>query len=206
MKIVTPTATLLWITPDAEKLFEQCGRICYKSEEAITRDSAAGFVRMILGRGHHSVLEHASATLVFVCDRGVTHELVRHRLVSYSQESTRFCNYGAEKFGGEISVIEPPGISGYTRTQWREACEHAERAYLGMIKVNVSPQIARSVLPTCLKTEIAVTANLREWRHILALRTAPAAHPQIREVMWMAAAMLRAECPNVFDDFAAPPA
>lgn len=206
MQIVSPSATLLSITPDAEQLIERCGRVCYKSEGKITRDSAASFVRMILERGHLSVLEHAVATILFVCDRGITHELVRHRLASYSQESTRYCNYGKEQFGREIAVVEPPAIAGEARMEWEEACEHAERAYIDMTRRGIPPQLARSVLPTCLKTEIATTANLREWRHILTLRTAKAAHPQIREVMWMAAAMLKAECPNVFSDFGLPPA
>ena len=208
MRIVKPSATLLTITPNAEQLIERCGRICYKSEDQITSDSAAKFIKMIVERGHHSVLEHATATILFVCDRGVSHELVRHRLASYSQESTRYCNYGKDKYGGEIAVIEPPGLDrdgtfvekqNYHR--WFDCCRATERAYLGMIDDDIPPQLARSVLLTCLKTEIATTANLREWRHILKLRTAPAAHPQIREVMEQAAALLVAECPNVFAEF-----
>lgn len=209
MIIVKPSAKLLHITSNAEQLIERCGRVCYKSEDRITDESAGQFIQMIMKRGHLSVIEHASATILFVCDRGVTHELVRHRLVSYSQESTRFCNYGKEKFGGEITVIQPPDLDkgkdilvghiSMTQQQvWEEATSVAETMYLHMIEGGISPQIARSVLPNCLKTEIATTANLREWGHILKLRTSSAAHPQIREIMFQAAELLKKECPNIF--------
>ncbi len=197
MQIVKPQAILLAITPNAEQLIERCGRVCYKSEAKITPESAGPFIEMLIRRGHHSVLEHASATIHFVCDRGVTHELVRHRLASFSQESTRYCDYGADRFGAELSFIEPPGL-GAEREAWVRACTALERRYLRMVGNNVKPQIARAILPNCLKAEIAVTANLREWRHIFDLRLSPAAHPQMREVMAMAFELLRVECPNVF--------
>ncbi len=196
MQIVTPYVELLSITPNAEQLIERCGRICYKSEDKMTPNSVGAFIRIIIGKGHHSVIEHASATILFVCDRGVTHELVRHRLVSYSQESTRYCKY---KNG--IQVIEPPGLDERKHVSWITACQIAENSYITMTEAGVPPQIARSVLPTCLKTEIAVTANLREWRHILALRTSKAAHPQMREVMMIAGRILKSECPNIFHDW-----
>lgn len=205
MKIVEPSASLMsWTRHDllqAEQHIERCGRICYKSEDKTTKESAGKFIRMLIKREHESVLEHASATILFVCDRGVSHELVRHRLASYSQESTRYCNYGKDKFDNEISVIEPPGLSAKKAYHsWLLACKEAESQYLWMLKAGLSPQIARSVLPTCLKTEIAVTANLREWRHILKLRTSKAAHPQIREIMLMAGKELKEIAPNVFFD------
>lgn len=203
LKIVEPSAELRWITPDAEKEIERAGRTCYKSEDKITGDSAGKFIRMVMERGHHSVLEHASASFRFVCDRGVTHELVRHRLVSYSQESTRYCNYSKSKFDNQITVIQPPGCERGTRNflHWKVAVEKAEEEYMEMINDGVSPQIARSVLPNCLKTEIAATCNLREWRHIFKLRTAKAAHPQIREIMDIALTEMKTNCPNVFSDF-----
>lgn len=200
MKIVKPSVELLWITPNATKMIERAGRICYKSEELITDDSANKFVKKILERGHEAVIEHASASLLFICDRGVTHELVRHRLVSYCQESTRYCNYGKEKFGNEITVIEPPGLTEKQREFWRISCEASEENYICLINSGSSPQIARSVLPNCLKTEIVTTANLREWRHIIKLRTAPTAHPQIKEVMDIAKGILKKECPVLFED------
>lgn len=201
MKIAKPSATLLWITPNAEQEIERAGRTCYKLENMITRDSAGKFIRMIMKRGHESVIEHATASFLFVCDRGVTHELVRHRLVAYSQESTRYCNYGKDKFDRGISVIVPPGLNDEQRRLWTFGCERAETAYLALLESGCSPQIARSVLPNSLKTEIVATCNLREWRHICRLRTSKAAHPQIKEIMDIALVKLISLCPNVFHDF-----
>lgn len=205
MRIVKPSATLLSITPSAEKIIERAGRTCYKSEDMITSESAGKFIRKIIASGHHSVLEHASASFLFVCDRGVTHEMVRHRLVAYSQESTRFCNYGKSKFGSEITVIEPFYFRSIgrleQRTSWRDAMKTVELIYLALLDDGCPPQIARSVLPNSLKTEIVATCNLREWRHIFKLRTSKAAHPQIKEIMDKALATLTSICPNVFHDF-----
>ncbi len=184
MLFVKPAAKLLWITPDAEKIIERSGRVCYKSENTITDESSAKFIRMIIDRKHESVLEHASASLLFICDRGVSHELVRHRLASYSQESTRYCNYKKDKFNNQITVIEPTGIKNDKQFMaWRESVLMSEKVYMKLIDDGISPQIARSVLPTCLKTEIVVTTNLREWRHIFNVRRAKDAHPQIRDIM-----------------------
>lgn len=210
MQIVESSATLLSHTPDAEQLIERCGRVCYKSEDKIRGSdadvpSANAFIRMLIDRGHHSVLEHASATVLFVCDRGVSHELVRHRLASFSQESTRYCNYGSGRFGGEISIIRPvdtphPNIQSVLYAKWNCLYLAAEKAYLSLIAAGVSPQLARSVLPICLKTEIVVTANFREWRHIFKLRLAADAHPAMRHVMHLAWKELVVVAPNVFKD------
>jgi len=200
MRIVEPNVVLEWITPDAEQVIERAGRTCYRSEAAITPESASLFVRKLIANGHESVIEHAVASLRFVHDRGISHELVRHRLVSYSQESTRYCNYSGERFGGEITVIKPPGLDAASDADWRVAMLQAEASYLRMIERGVKPQIARSVLPTCLKTEIVTTTNLREWRLILKLRTSPNAHPQMRSLIQSAAVILKCHCPNVFFD------
>lgn len=181
------------------KHIELCGRVCYKSEDKITNESAEKFVRRIIKSGHESVLEHASITVRFVCDRGVSHEIVRHRLASYSMESTRYCDYSKDKFGGEISVIEPVG-GGDELALLKSSCCYAETIYQYMIGTGVSPQMARAVLPTCLKTELIMTANLREWRHFLRLRTSEAAHPQIRALAIELRDKLRAAVPVVFDD------
>ena len=210
MRIVQPSVTLLSYTPEPIKLLEVCGRICYKSEDQITSESARKFLEMIKNRHHESVVEHAGATLHFVCDRGVSHEIVRHRLASYSQESTRYCNYAKDKFGREISVIMPfPKLTNDStathRDQvgaWLLAMQQSEASYLALIDQGVSPQIARSVLPTCLKTELAMTANFREWKHFLTLRLAPAAHPQMREVAAMARDILIGIAPDMFQEFA----
>ena len=156
-------------------------------------------MRKIIKSGHESVLEHASITVRFICDRGVSHEIVRHRLASYSMESTRYCDYSKDKFGGEISVIEPVG-GGDELALLKSSCSYAETIYQHMISMGVSPQIARAVLPTCLKTELIMTANLREWRHFLRLRTSEAAHPQIRALAVELRDKLREAVPAVFDD------
>jgi len=206
MRIIKPSAELLWITPNAEQVIELAARTCYKSEDKITTESSAELIRKLIKSGHHAMIEHASASIRFICDRGVTHELVRHRLPSYAQESTRYCNYGKDKFGNEITVIYPYELidNVLAHNAWTRACMSAEEEYLRMIELKVPPQIARSVLPNCLKTEIVCTANLREWRHIFTLRTSKAAHPQIKEIMLMALSILNKECPVVFEDIVKP--
>lgn len=207
MKIIAPTVELMHPINGAEILsrIEAAGRVCYKSESKITDGSAAAFVRRIIKSGHEAVLEHYHITLKFVCDRGVSHEIVRHRLASYCQESTRYCNYSKDGFGGEITVIEPlylfPGTDGYRI--WKESCEAAERGYFSLLDYGCTPQEARAVLPNSLKTEVVMTANLREWRHFFRLRCSPAAHPQMREVATQALALLSNRIPGVFDDVVA---
>ena len=208
MKIISPSFEIL--TPlDGQavlKHIELCGRVCYKSEDKITGTSAAAFVANIIKRGHEAVLEHFSITVKFICDRGVSHELVRHRLASYCQESTRYCNYSKEGFGGEITVIRPAFLVEGTKAFacWRGACETAERSYFSLLEWGYSPQEARSVLPNSLKTEVVMTANLREWRHFFKLRTAPAAHPQMRELAVPLLHRMQELVPVVFDDLEVP--
>jgi len=200
MRIVEPSAELVWITPDALRVIEGAGRICYKSEDKIAAGTAEQFVKQILARGHEAVIEHASASFRIVTDRGITHEIVRHRIASYCQESTRYCNYGKEKFGNEISVIRPPKLNDAQEAAWRIGCEAAEKQYFAMLEAGATPQIARSVLPTCLKTELIMTANFREWRHFLKLRLGAGAHPQVIEVAQLIRAALVEACPAVFFD------
>lgn len=189
MKIVQPSVTLAHATPDAMRLIERMGRICYQSTHRVTETSAPGFVRMVITRGHESVLEHASAGFMLVTDRGVTHELVRHRIASFSQESTRYCNYTKDQFGGEMTFIQPPNMEGMALSEWRQHMQLSSEVYTFMIKEGVAPEIARSVLPNSLKAEIGMTCNFREWRHFLRLRTSPKAHPQMRQI----AKLIRAE-------------
>ena len=201
MKVINPSFSVLSpIDGDMLRNIERAGRTCYKSEDMITDDSAAQFVRMIIKRGHESVLEHEKISVLFVCDRGVSHELVRHRIASFSQESTRYCNYSKDKFGGELTFIRPPLNHTEEKDSWEWVMQQAEEAYLQLIRFGVSPQIARSVLPNSLKTEIVMTANLREWRTIFKQRTAPAAHPQMRELMCPLLDALQEALPAVFDD------
>lgn len=184
------------------KHIEKCGRVCYKSEGNITDDSAETFVRNIIKRGHEAVLEHKSITVKFTCDRGVSHEIVRHRLAAYCQESTRYCNYSGDKFGNEITVIKPNfwDEDCHNYAIWEESCEDAERQYFELLICGAPPQEARSVLPNSLKTEVVMTANLREWRHFFKLRCSPAAHPQMREVAIQLLHLFQAEIPVIFDD------
>lgn len=184
------------------KRIEKAGRTCYKSEDRITDESAENFVRMLMERGHESVLEHESITVRFVCDRGVSHETVRHRIASFSQESTRYCNYSGNRFGNQITFIKPcfleEGTDGYKL--WKQAMFIAEKEYFALLNWGCTPQEARSVLPNSIKTEIVMTANLREWRHFLKLRTAKAAHPQMRELTVPLLEELQRQIPVVFDD------
>ena len=184
------------------KRLEQCGRVCYKSEGRITEDSAPKFVAGIIKRGHEAVLEHCSFTVKFICDRGVSHEIVRHRVASYCQESTRYCNYSKGDFGSEITVIEPCYLNSNTFAydEWKEACRRAETAYFNLLNWGLSPQEARAVLPNSLKTEVVMTANIREWLHFLKLRCSKAAHPQMREVATQLLKELQEKIPVLFDD------
>lgn len=194
---------------DILKKIERIGRVCYKSENLITDDSAERFIAGILRRGHESVVEHESITIKITCDRGVTHEIVRHRVASYSQESTRYCNYAKDKFQNQISVIDLASGFHYDLNDpadqkkyeiWTEAMKASEQYYFQMIEAGATPQEARSVLPNSLKTEIVVTMNLREWRHYLKLRTSQAAHPQIREVSDMILKEFREKLPIFVSD------
>lgn len=204
MKIIKASATLVSTldTDEVMRLLERAGRVCYKSESNIADGSAEKLLSNIIKRGHESVIEHFSVTFQIVCDRGVSHEIVRHRLASYSQESTRYCNYSSGKFGNELTFIEPCFWSKDSREYdlWRRAMEAAEQSYLRLIECGASPQEARSVLPNSLKTELYMTANLREWRHFLKLRTSTAAHPQMREVALQIKDILKNKLPIIFSD------
>lgn len=211
MLLIKPSHEILFIQPDLLQLIEKAGRTCYKSEDKITEDSAKKFVKMVVKRGHHSVIEHSNITVRFICDRGVSHELVRHRLASFSQESTRYCSY---KEG--VTFIIPPWVNlpeGVHNIDlslqlseinndilWLLSMGWAEKHYQDLLNREWSPQQARSVLPNSLKTEIVMTCNCREMLHILNLRTSKAAHPQMREIMLPLFSELREKIPVVFDN------
>lgn len=204
MKIIKPYTEILTNINSKELLekIELCGRVCYKSENRIKEDSAEKFIANLIKRGHEAVLEHALITVRFVVDRGVSHEIVRHRLASYCQESTRYCNYTKEDFGTEITFIEPEylaqGTDGWY--YWKKVCQQAEWAYFKMLDWGCTPEEARAVLPNSLKTELIMTANIREWRHFLKLRTANAAHPQMKEVARPLLNKFKQLIPILFDD------
>ena len=209
MRIIKPSAEILDEIngEDVLKRIEKIGRVCYKSEERITGDSASTFIANILKRGHESVIEHEKVSVRFICDRGVSHEIVRHRIASFSQESTRYCNYYNEKFGNELTLIKPFFWKEDSREYklWLDTMQAMEMAFIGNAYINLieagnQPQQARSILPNSLKTEIVVTMNLREWRHFFRLRTAQAAHPQMREVACPLLKEFQKKIPIVFDD------
>ena len=204
MKIIEPSVELVddFDAAAIMKKIERAGRVCYKSEGNIKADSAEKFIRGIIKRGHESVIEHASISFKIICDRGVTHELVRHRLASYSQESSRYCDYSAGKFGGEVTFIKPCFWSEDDENflLWKNTMAQLEKNYLTLRANGAKPEEARSILPNSLKTEIFVTMNLRELRHFLKLRTAKAAHPQMREVALKIYKILLEKLPAVFDD------
>ena len=220
MNILKPGFEIL--TPISEggieelKHIEKIGRVCYKSEGKITEDgeSAKKFLKMLIDRGHEAMIEHSSLSMKFVVDRGVSHELVRHRIASFAQESTRYVNYSLEKFGNEINVIDiRNGIDldnkmknmnaetiEFIIREWLLAMEDAEKHYMKMIELGATPQIARSVLPNSTKTEITITANYREWRNFFKLRVPNTAHPQMREVTIPLLKELKTRLPIIFDD------
>lgn len=205
MKILGPSIEIDWIEsgPDMLKRLEIYGRTAYKSEDKIDKDSAAHFIAMIIRRGHLSVLEHVSVSVRVICDRGVSHEIVRHRIASYTQESTRYCNYSGGEFGGELTFILPSFLkdrSGVLYQEWLAAMRGAGRAYLAMIGYGAVPQEARSVLPNSLKTEIVMTMNLREWLHFFKLRTASNAHPDMQVVANMILNGFRDHIPIIFKE------
>lgn len=227
MKLVKSHYTIL--TPISEgalnelQFIERIGRVCYKSEDKITEDgeSAKKFIRNLIRNGHEAMIEHSSLSVMFTVDRGVTHELVRHRIASFAQESTRYCNYSNDKFGNECNFIDlEPGllIDGGIRSlsdtgkiddvnkismmleEWRAAMADAERHYLRMLELGARPQIARSVLPNSTKSDITITANYREWRAFFKLRADAPAHPQMREVTIPLLHELQERIPVIFED------
>lgn len=196
-EIVTPSK---WME-EALQLIEKCGRVCYKSENYITEDSAKRFVSNLVGFDHTSVLEHFSISVRIICDRGVSHELVRHRLASYSQESTRYCNYTKDKFSNRVTFIDPYylPLDSEEYKIWKENMQRAESDYFKLITLGRSGQEARAVLPNSLKTEIIVTANLREWRKIFELRCPKRAHPQMRQIMLPLLSDMHNIIPEIFE-------
>lgn len=216
MKVISPSFEILSMNldnpEDIRKLYrsiEMAGRTCYKSNDRITSESAAKFVKKVVENGHEAMLEHASMTVRFIVDRGVSHEIVRHRVASFAQESTRYCNYSKDKFGKELTFIKPPFFpEGSVRYKvWAGAMLNAEDAYMYLLENGATPQEARSVLPNSLKTELIMTANMREWRHFFQLRAAGvtgAPHPQMAEVAVPLLKTCQKYMPELFGDIEVP--
>jgi len=204
MRIIEPTFEVFGRIDAHEILrsLERCGRVCYKSENKATESSATAFIERIIKSGHESVIEHEKITVKITCDRGVSHEIVRHRIASYSQESTRYCNYAQDKFGRELTLIKPCfwGEDSKEYATWVDTMQAIEDAYNKMIDDGAKPEEARSILPNSLKTEIVITMNLREWRHFFKLRTSKRAHPQMRQIAIPLLNHFRELLPSVFND------
>ena len=187
------------------KHIERCARVCYKSEDRITDDSAEKMVAALIRSGHEAMLEHYSFTVKFICDRGIANELVRHRIASFAQESSRYCCYAKDKFGKELTFINPcfweSDSDNYAR--WFHEMDEAEKTYLAMIESGATPEQARDILPMSIKTEIVMTANLREWRHFFKLRAEGVTgkpHPQMLEITIPLLKELKQKIPVIFDD------
>jgi len=200
MKIIEPFVKIQKKELDSTCIqnIEDAARICYKSSSKT--NNCSGFLEQIIKNGHESVLEHEKITVIFTIDRGVSHEIVRHRIASYSQESTRYCNYSHEKFGSEITVIEPffyVGTNFYET--WKYTCELIEEQYMKLTEGGTA-QEARSILPNSLKTEIVVTYNMREWRHFFKLRCSETAHPQMQQVTIPLLLLFKSAFKPIFDD------
>jgi thymidylate synthase (FAD) len=210
MRVIQQSYEILTDLSDPMKILkdiERAGRVCYKSENNITEDSCITFCKSIISRGHEAVIEHSQLSVRFTVDRAIANELVRHRIASYCQESTRFVNYSKDKFCNEIKVIEPEELLPRDSADygiWWTACKNAEDAYMAMLSNNVKPEIARNVLPLSTATEIIMTANIREWRSVLKLRSShnKCAHPQMRSVCDRLLAELKSKIPVLFDDIA----
>lgn len=203
MKIIKPSYEIISEVNGLKMLqfIEFVGRKCYKSEDKITDYSAFKFVKTLIDKQHESVLEHQSISVLFICDRGISHEIVRHRLASFSQESTRYCNYSKGKFGNELTFIDiRPHVNDEMYECWLSDLFLIETYYFELLEKGATPEISRDILPTSLKTELVVTANLREWRTIFKQRTAPTAHPQMRELMQPLLDEIKTIVPIVFDD------
>lgn len=204
MRIINPSFEIYKniSAEDILKNIEKFGRVCYKSESRITENSANSFVQRIIKRGHESVIEHEKITVKIICDRGVSHEIVRHRIASYSQESTRYCNYTDDKFGKELTFIRPCFWEQNSKKYniWYKQMESVEKNYFSLIDLGSTPEQARSILPNSLKTEIVITMNLREWRHFFKLRTSLKAHPQMREISLPLLNEMSNYLPMIFSD------
>ena len=198
MKVIDQSVQILG-APDYGamlRLVEVAGRTCYKSEHKIARDSAEKFVKRLIKIGHLSVIEHAQITIRMICDRGISHELVRHRIGSYSQESTRYCNYE-----NEIIFIKPLFREGSVEYFfWESVMMKAEGAYQSLIRFGAKPEEARDVLTNSLKTEVVVTYNIRQWRHFLKQRMAPGCHPKMRKLARLCLNDLKHSFPVFFED------
>ena len=183
------------------KKLEKCGRVCYKSEDKATDESAEKFIRSIIHRGHESVLEHVSITVKFITDRAIANELTRHRIASYSQESTRYVKYKDDiEFIMPVEIKESFKAGVMKSIYWKRSVGESESYYRKLIEIGEKPENARATLPLSTKTELVMTADVREWRHVIKLRISSAAHPDMRYIMGMVLDEFLVGLPVLFDD------
>ena len=206
VKVIQQSYEILTDLSDSTKILkdiERVGRVCYKSESNITQDSYIKFCKMLRDRGHEAMIEHSQLSVKFIVNRAIANEIVRHRLFSFAQASTRYINYSKDKFGNEIKVIEPEELlpsNSSVYQFWYNSCKNAEDAYMALLYDNVKPEIARDVLPLSTATEIVVTGNIREWRHFFSLRCDTKAHPQLVSISRKLLNDLKSKIPVLFDD------
>ena len=207
MKIIENSYSILTDLSDAKntilKPIEIASRTCYKSENNITDDSCLRLCKMLIDRGHTAMLEHSQITVRFIINRAIANEITRHRIASFAQVSTRYCNYSKDKFGNEITVIAPEELLPENSDNykiWYNSCKLSEDTYMNLINNKVKPEIARDILPLCLATELVVTANIRSWRNIFSLRTTIYAHPHMRKLMRKLLDDFKSKIPVLFDD------
>lgn len=202
MKIIEPKIEIEKV--DYNKIMknlERACRTCYRSEDRITDESYKTLLKNCINRGHESILEHEKITIRMVCDIGVYKDLTRHRHASFSIESTRYCNYGKDKFDNEIKFIEPVNIEKGTELylEWKNSCEEMETHYIKMAQMGATPDQMRMILPHSTAAVVTMTANIREWKHILSLRCTKHAHPAVEQVMIPLLLHLKQNMPEIFE-------
>lgn len=202
MKIINPYIEVEEIDGiNIMKKIEKACRTCYRSEGSITDDSYKKLLENCITRGHESVLEHEKVTIRMYTDIGVYKDLTRHRIASFSIESTRYCNYGKDKFDNEIKFVKPCNIEENSKLYeiWKASLKSIEEKYMEMAELGATPDQMRMILPHSTAAEIVMTANIREWKHILELRTTNHVHPSIRQVMIPLLLYLKKEMPEIFE-------
>ena len=183
------------------KRIERACRTCYRSEDKISEESYKNLLTNCLNRGHESVLEHEKITVRIYSDIGTYKDLTRHRFASFSVESTRYCSYNKDKYGNEIAVVNPVYIEDKEVFEtWKKAIEDMEKAYMKMKELGASTDMCREVLPHSTAAEYTMTANIREWKHILELRTTNHVHPAIRQVLIPLLLLFKEQMPEIFGD------
>lgn len=202
MKIIKPWIEIERIDgKNIMKNIEKACRTCYRSENLITEESYKNLIKNCLNRGHESILEHEKITIRMCCDIGVYKDLTRHRFGSFSIESTRYCNYGKDKFDNEIKFIEPCNIDKKELfNEWYSACTEIEQRYLKMAELGATPDQMRMILPHSTAAEVVMTANIREWRHILSLRASKMTHPSVQQLMIPLLLCFKRCMPELFED------